>query len=125
MIVSCEDQTFLGKFSSVDMNATGDQPIILRTGTAGYLIEKIIVTNASASLSLAAGGVYTAASKGGTAIVAAGQLYSALTGSTKLLSLTLAALTDVLTTSPIYLSLTVAQGTAATADIYMFGRILN
>jgi hypothetical protein len=125
MIITCEDQTFLGKLAGVDMNSTADQAISIRlVGATNYIIEKILVTNASASLSLAAGGIYTAASKGGTAIVAAGQVYSALTGSTKVVSLTLAVLTDVLSASTVYLSLTVAQGTAATADIYVFGRLL-
>jgi hypothetical protein len=74
-----------------------------------------------------AGGVYTAAAKGGTAIVAAAQLYVALTAAAKFLDLTLAAIlgTDVRTESLLYLSLTTGQGVAATADIYIYGDILQ
>lgn len=115
--------TLLGKLSA-NMNTTADQAIALSLGTATkYIIEKILVTNASASLTLANGGIYTGAAKGGTAIVAA-QIFSALTASTKTLVLTLVGLLDVLSTNPIFLSLTVAQGSAATADIYVFGRPL-
>jgi len=81
------------------------------------------VCNTSTSLTLAVGGVYTGAAKSGTTIVAAAQVYSALTGSTKFIDLTLASAvtTDILTNTVVYLSLTVPQGTAATADVYLFG----
>jgi predicted solute-binding protein len=84
---------------------------------------RIYVTNASTSLTLAAGGIYTATSKGGTAIVAAGQVYSALTSSSKTLQTTIA-VTDTRTESTLYLSLTTAQGSAATADVYVFADVL-
>lgn len=125
MLVQCEATDLLGVLTGANMNSTADQAIPLRLpGATKYIVEKIVVTNASASLSLAAGGIYTAASKGGTAVVAAAQVYSALSGASKALSLTLAALTDVLTATSLILSLTVAQGGAATADVYVFGRLL-
>lgn len=124
-LVNCENTDLLGSLKTANMNTTADQAIALKLGGAAkYVIEKILVTNASASLSLAAGGIYTTTAKGGTAIVAAAQVFSALTGTTKALSLTLAALTDILTGSTIYLSLTVAQGGAATVDIYVYGRLV-
>lgn len=114
---------FLGRLISANMNTTSDQAIPIAAST--YVIEKIIVTNASANLTLAAGGIYTATSKGGTAVVAGAQVYSALTGSTKFIALTIAALTDILTGANVYLSLTTGQGSAATADVYVFGRSLS
>jgi hypothetical protein len=105
----------------VNMNSTADQVIGLPGGK--YIIRKISFANPSISLTLAAGGIYTATSKGGSAIVAAGQLYSALTAAAKFLDLTLAAIagTDIRTETALYLSLTTAQGAPATADIYIFG----
>jgi hypothetical protein len=68
-------------------------------------------------------------SKGGTAIVAAAQAYSGLTTSAKFVDLTVASAYttggDVLTVKSIYLSLTTGQGTAATADIYVYGDIIT
>jgi hypothetical protein len=114
----------LGTAIGVNMNTTGDQAIAVPYSR--YVVRRIVVGNASVSLTLAAGGVYTAAAKGGTAIVSAAQLYSFLTAVAKFLDLTLAAIlgTDVRTESILYLSLTTAQGAAATADIYVYGDIL-
>ena len=109
---------------AANMNSTADQALAIPS--TSWIIEAILITNASVSLTTAAGGFYTGASKSG-AIVAAGQVYSSLTSSTKILfpTLTGAATTDRLTVSTIYLSLTTAQGTAATADVYVFGTRLN
>ena len=90
-------------------------------------IRRITVQNCSTSLTLAAGGIYTATSKGGTAIVASTQVYTVLTGGSKVLDVTLAAIvaTDVLTAKPLYLSLTTGQGSAATCNVAVFGDILD
>lgn len=115
----------LGKLIGANMNDTTDNvvPISLDQGTK-FFVEKIVVMNASVNLTTAAGGVYTAASKGGSAVVANTQVYSALTGATKMVSLTLAITDTVWTVSNLYLSLTTAQGVAATADIYVMGYVL-
>jgi hypothetical protein len=102
-----------------NMNVTTDQPLVRQWGFTNYIIDRIVVTNASISLTTAAGGVYSAASKGGTAIVAAGQVYSALTSAPVVLALTLGN-TNRRSETPI-LSLTTGQGAAATANIYVFG----
>jgi len=113
----------LGKLVGANMNVTTDQAIAI--SAAKYRITRITVTNASASLTLAAGGVYPAAAKGGTAIVAAGQLYTALTVALLALDLTLAVASTVYSAVPsIFFSLTTAQGAAATADIYIYGDVL-
>ncbi len=119
-----EGSTLLGALKGANMNVTTDQAIAIPW--AKYIVRRITFVNPSTSLTLAAGGVYTAASKGGTAIVAAAQVYSGLTGATKFIDATLAALlgTDALTVATLYLSLTTAQGGAATADCYIFGDVL-
>lgn len=107
---------------SANMNTTADQTITITypNGAAHFYIDKVLVTNASASLTLAAGGIYTAASKGGTAVVAAAQVFSGLTGSGKSLLPTIA-VTDARAETSLFLSLTTAQGAAATADLYILG----
>ena len=117
-------EQIIGTKLSANMNVTTDQAIpITRIGSQKYLITKIVVTNASISLTTAAGGVYQTTSKGGTAIVANSQAYSALSAATTALNLTLA-INRTYTLDNIYLSLTTAQGAAATADIYVFGIVL-
>ena len=118
-------QYVLASLIGADFNVTTDQSITIPAGR--WIVRKIVVSNASISLTTAAGGIYTAASKGGTAIVAAAQVYSALTASGKFVDLTLAAgmATDILTATTIYFSLTTAQGAAATGDIFIIGDRLD
>lgn len=73
------------------------------------------------------GGFYTAATKGGNAIVAAAQSYAGLTGAGKIQVCTLAAVasTDVQTSTTLFLSLSTANGAALTADVYIFGLTLG
>lgn len=121
-------QRVLASFPSANFNDTSDQPLILPPTITAFQLTGILIANASISLTTAVGGFYPQASKGGTAIVAAGQVYSSLTTSSKLLSATLVA--GVLTTRysiaelpdwRIYFSLTTAQGAEATADLYLLG----
>jgi len=108
------------------MNSTADQSIPLMAGT--WKVEGVYFTKPSVTLaaSAAAGGVYSAAAKGGTAIVAAAQSYgSGLVAATDVLGPPTAAtatITSATGTTPVYLSLTTAHGSAATADVFVFGR---
>jgi hypothetical protein len=81
------------------------------------------------SLTTAVGGIYPAASKGGTAVVANSQAYSGLTAATKFVDLTIASGYtsggDILTVKNLFLSLTTPQGGAATADVYVYGDIIT
>lgn len=113
----------VGKLIGANMNSTADQTIPLNTGIAKYQPDVIQCVNASISLTTAAGGIYTAASKGGTAVVAAVQAYSTLTAATKVLPLTIAS-TDT-RTAALILSLTTPQGAGATADFYIWGYIYS
>lgn len=115
----------LGVLMAANMNVTTDQAIPIRPGVSKFRPTKIVVTGASVSLTTAAGGVYTAAAKGGSAIVAAAQAYSALTAATKALALTLAITDTVYSLDKLYLSLTTAQGAAATANVFLFGEDLS
>lgn len=116
---------FAARLLAANMNSTADQAMTMFVPTsAKFRVTKITVKNASISLTTAAGGVYPAAAKAGTAVVAAGQAYSSLTTTALALDLTLAASTTVQAAATIlYLSLTTAQGSAATADVYVYGDI--
>lgn len=120
----------LGKLIAANMNVTTDQQITMFSNPYKFVLRRIVVTNASTSLTTAAGGIYTAVSKGGTAVVAASQAYSTLTTSALFLDLTLntagsANITVKSSVPNLYLSLTTAQGGAATADVYVYGDILE
>jgi hypothetical protein len=112
----------LGKLIGANFNSAADQQIPCLSQNKAR-VTKITVTNASISLTTAAGGIYQAAAKAGSPLVASGQAYSALTGALLALDLTLALPSLVLAAgfSPLYLSLTTAQGAAATADVYVWG----
>ena len=120
----------LGSLIAANFNSTADQKITIFSNPSKYIIRRIVVTNASANLTTAAGGIYTAVSKAGTAVVASSQVYTTLTGSTLFLDLTLntsgsANITVKSSIPNLYLSLTTAQGTAATADVYVYGDIVT
>jgi len=125
-------QKVIASLRGADFNDTGDQSIVLPSRITAFQLNAIVITNASLSLTVAVGGFYPAASKGGTAIVAASQVYSSLTASNKLLSATLAGAAATTRYSiaeladwAIYFSLTTAQGLAATADLYVIGTDLT
>lgn len=107
---------------SANMNSTADQAFTKTFNFTNYLITGIRAANASTSLTTSVGGVYDTASKGGTALVGAGQVYSGLTGATLGLDLTLVAYAiGVRSGASLFLSLTVAQGGASTCDLRVFG----
>ncbi len=116
-------QGVIATLRSANFNSTADQAIAVPPQIGTYQITAISVTNCSTSLTLAVGGVYPTTSKGGTPVVAATQVYSALTGATVLLGATIAAtpLVTRYTASTLYLSLTTAQGGTATCDLYVIG----
>lgn len=113
----------IGKIIGANMNSTADQVFSINTGIARYQADVIQATNASTSMTTAAGGVYNTASKGGTPIVAATQVYTALSTAAKVLALTIA-VTDT-NTVPLILSLTTGHGSAGTADFYIWGYIYS
>jgi hypothetical protein len=114
--------TVLWRLEAADFATTADQPLIRLLPSAQFLIQSILVTNASVALNGALGGVYTGPSKSGSALVAASQGYGAVTLPTSVLNMTLtAAGTRMQTTDTLYFSLTTPLGTPATADIYVIG----
>lgn len=112
-----------------DMTLDTDQAFtFVMSPVVAYIITKVTAYRKTGAYNTAcAGGIYTSASKAGTAVVAAGQSYAGLTGAGKLQDCTVAAVngTDVNTASTLFLSLTTGNGAALTADIYVWGHLLN
>ena len=121
-------QKVIARLLNADFNADSDQPIVLPAAIQAFQLTGIIITGATASLSVAVGGFYTEADKAGDEIVADTQVYSALTTYDLLMQATLASFAQTarfsrrnLTDWSIYFSLTTPQGGAALADIYLIG----
>lgn len=125
-------QRVLASAKGVNFNTINDQPIAIPQRITAFQLAGILITNASISLTTAAGGFYPAASKGGVSIVEATQTYSMLTNNSLILYATLSSfgqntrfssanLGSIAGFLGIWLSLTTAQGLPATADIYLIG----
>lgn len=115
----------IGRLIGANMNSTADQAITLPGGA--WIITNVYATKPSTSLaaSAAAGGLYTQAGKTGTTIVAAAQGYTALAAATDVVTMTQAATPTVTLSASgtgLYFALTTGHGSAATADIFVFGR---
>lgn len=110
-----------------DFQLTTDQAF-LKCGTfTTYMVDRVIGRRVSGGASVAcAGGIYTAAAKGGSALVAAIQSWLGMSGAGKIQDASLAALvlTDAQTATPI-LSLTTGSTAAVTADVFIYGLILD
>lgn len=112
-------EVLLGKLSTGNFNVVTDQAITLLAGNKR--ITSIICPNFTATPTIAAGGFYTATTKGGTAIVANTQVYTAGIAGVPVLP-TLAK--PYVTGATIYLSLTTAEGSVLTSDVFVYGQIL-
>jgi hypothetical protein len=120
--------TLIGRLIGANMNSTADQTVTLLINSSQHYIPLYMVAkNCSVSLTTAAGAVYPAASKGGTIIIGSGttQAFTGCTG-TGLTDQYIAAAAGGLNqylaqSTPPILSLTTAQGAAATADVYIWG----
>lgn len=116
----------IGRLLSANFNSTADQAIeMFNALEQRFRVTKITVENTSVNgMNTAVGGIYPAASKGGTALVANTQVYTGLTNANTALDLTLATPNAIQPgNTTLYFSLTTPQGAAATADIYVFGDI--
>ncbi len=121
-VISPAPPNLLFTLKGTNFNSTADQQLNQTAWTGKFRITKIVITNASVSLTTAAGGFYSGAGKTGMVLVSAGQVYSSLTAALIVLEATLNAATTVLASgTPVYLSLTTGQGAPATADIYIYG----
>ena len=123
VVLNPPPSNLIAKLLNANFNTTADQ-LFTMTMNSKYRVTKVTVENASISLTTAAGGVYTGAGKSGTVIVAASQTYTTA-GAATAQDLTLnspnAVNPNLPTLTLLYLSLTTAQGAAATADVFVYG----
>lgn len=124
-------QRIIGYALGVNVNQTStDVPItLLMLPGTNFVVTKVQLNNASTSLTTATASVYPAVAAGGNNIVADAAL-SALTSTTKNLSMTLAAgasanvLNQTTQANLLYFRVGTAQGAAATVDVYIWGECL-
>jgi hypothetical protein len=111
----------LGSRMNVDLNAGGTDSTIAMD-SARYRIDKIILDNATANITTATAGVFTAGGGGGTTVVTSAAL-AALTATTKFMDMTLAGgvTSDVLTDATLYFRVGTPQGGAALVNVWIFG----
>lgn len=119
----------LGYLKGINLNATGDNSITLTlpTGITSYRVQLVRIHNVgtTASLTTAQAGVFTGAGGTGTTIVTATAL-SSLTQNTintagAALDLTVVPTNAFFNHTTMFFRVTVAQGAAATADVYIYG----
>jgi hypothetical protein len=109
-----------------NMNSTADQAFT-KIGTFNEWLAPngaVNIVGRNSSSASAVGGIYSAASKGGFAVLAASTAYSPVTGVGVWTTASLAAGRQV-GVSSLFLSLTTPHGSAATADFHIFGIPLN
>lgn len=121
-------QQLLFEGRGIDFQSVADQGLTKRFSGVAYRITQIVAVRRSGGASVVcAGGIYTAAARSGNALVSAAQSWIGLSGAGKLVDAVLTALTgtDIQTANPIYLSLTTGSTAAVTADVFIYGVILD
>lgn len=107
---------------SADLHVTTDQQFTKVFAGTNYVVTNIIAARKTGAASVTCvGGIYTAAAKGGDALVAATQSWVTLAGNI-IVSATLAAVagTAIESATP-YLTLTTGSTAACTADFFIYG----
>jgi hypothetical protein len=119
--------TRLFALRAANFQSTSDQTFTRHGGFTNYRITQVkAVTRSGGATVACSGGIYTAAAKSGTALVAAGQSWLGLSANGKMVDATVAGVnvTDVQTATPI-LSLTTGSTAAVTADVFLYGFIMD
>jgi hypothetical protein len=108
----------LASYQRVNVNATGDTVLPIQN-SGRWSVSNVVFTNASVDLTTAEAGVFTAPSAGGTAIVA-DAILSAMSSASVVSERTVAS-TAAQTGGNLYVNVSVAQGAAATMDVFVYG----
>lgn len=126
-LAAFNQQQPIAKKIGVNTNSISDIIINGIASTTKWIPEAIYITNASASLatSIMAASIRTDAGGAGTAVVAAVGPLTGLTAAAKFASMTIAALTDILTGPSLFFNITTASGIVCTVDVYVYGRVLE
>lgn len=111
----------LFRLDRANFNSTADQALVKQGSFGDFIIERIIVCNASVPMTTALGGVYTGAAKTGVVVVLATQNYSGLNSATATINMSLANTDKRSNLVSLFLSLSTPQGSTATADVLVYG----
>lgn len=111
---------------SLNLQSATDQALTkMFTGT-NWLPTRVLGVRKTGGATVAcAGGLYTAATKGGTAYVAAAQSWLACTGTLGTTIAAVAALTAAFSDAVSFFSLTTGSTGACTADVFVYGVVLD
>lgn len=111
---------------NADMTLTTDQ-VFSKVGTfTTYAVESVYAVRKTGAFGVACvGGVYTGAAKTGSNVLAAAQVWSALTGAGTMQYATLANLLQAALTATPILNLTTGNTGALTADLFITGISLD
>jgi len=120
--------TFVSGLTNINFNATNTDnpiPINLPAGYTRYRIENILISGASGTLSTATCGVFTQPAAAGVAVVTTGTAItvtaSAADTNNNMQSLTINSQnTLALSDTVLYFRVQTAQGSAATANVFIF-----
>lgn len=107
-----------------DLASTADQAFTKNGTWNSGVITGVFATNASATPTSAAGGIYGATNKAAPTVVANTQAWSSMTTPQRVVNATLATNQSRVNGS-LYLSLTTASTVPATADFYVMGISTN
>lgn len=121
-------QQLLFALRGANLAITTDQLFTkLFTGTNWMPLNIVAVRKTGAFSVAALGALNTGAGGTGNAIVAATQSFAGLTGAAKIVSPVLAAiaLSDVQSSATLYLKMATGNSAALTADLFVFGTILD
>ena len=113
----------LGSLTAVSVNALGDT--LIPISSARYVVDRILLENASVNLNTARAGVFSAA--GGIGPIAADQVLTACSAPDKYLAMALSGLqpTDIFTGANLYFRVGTIQGSAATVNVWIMGYDLS
>lgn len=120
------EQQTLFILRNADMTLTTDQAFSKQGTFTNYVVTNILAIRKSGAFGVTcAGGIYSAAAKGGDAILAAAQSWAGLTGAATCVAATLANLIGKVESTVPALSLTSGNTGALTADIFVLGSVVD
>lgn len=107
---------------SADMHITTDQAFTKVFGGTNYVVTNVVAARKTGACSVSClGGLYTAASKAGDALVAATQAWTTLAAGITVNAVLAAIAGTAIESATPYLALSTGSTAACTADIFIFG----
>lgn len=112
---------------NADMTVTTDQAFARLGSFSSFIVTNVIAVRRTGAFGVAClGGIYTGASKSGSALLAAAQSWSLMTGAGSAQTAALAnLLQSVAATATPFLSLTTGNTGALTADLFISGIVVD